>query len=126
MNKVYLAGGFKSNWHKKLTCIEGFKWYNPAAKESDKILSLAEYISWDTCHIKKSDILFVYIESTNPSCIGLSAEIGYANALGKTIITIIEPDNLNFKDRYFDFLRGLSSVVYDNLEQGIDYLKNYQ
>lgn len=126
MSKVYLAGGFKSEWHNNLICINGFTFYNPSNKENGKILSLAEYVSWDTHYIRKCDILFVYIENTNPSCIGLSAEIGYASALGKTIITIIEPNNPNFKDRYFDFLRGLSSVVYDNLEQGIDYLKNYQ
>jgi len=57
------------------------------------------------------------MEKDNPSGIGLSAEIGYAKALNKTIIFVNESES-----KYFKFVEELSDVVYNNLKDGVDFL----
>ena len=51
MEKVYLAGGFKSNWHKKVKELKGFKWFDPREKERPNNIkvpmTLDEYGTWD-------------------------------------------------------------------------------
>ena len=40
------------------------------------------------------------MEKTNPSGIGMSVEMGYAKALGKTVILCLEENNEHIKDGY--------------------------
>ena len=118
--QVYLAGGMNSEWRDKVKELSNIDFYDPKLKP-DKHWS--EYGTWDVHFIKQCDICFAYMEKTNPSGYGLAAEIGYACALNKTVILIIEPGHE--KDRYFQFLKQFADVVYDNLEEGIDFLKTF-
>lgn len=128
--KVYLAGGFKSDWANNIKSIsDNILWINPKEKEFKNgnrvIMNVNEYGKWDLHFIKSSDIVFVYVEKTNPSCIGLSCEAGYAKGLGKTVITVLESNNEYIKDNYLSFLTQVSDIVFETLEDGVNYLKSF-
>lgn len=151
--KVYLAGGFHSDWQERVkdrcrvvhprTVIQGnfpggtssgstevvvfdfFEYLDPKIKEfingERKNLTLEQYTTFDLHYIRQSDIVFVYYEKTNPG-VGALIEAGYAKGLGKTVILVLEKDHETIKDRYLDFVKGVSDIYFDNLEEGIEYL----
>ncbi len=82
-----------------------------------------EYANWDMFYVGKCDILFAYMQELNPSGIGLSLEVGYAKALNKLIILVDEKSkaDTNFS-KYFALVRENSSIIFDNLEDGIGFL----
>lgn len=103
--KVYLAGGMnESNWQKKVIETinsENFVFYNP---REHSLTNSTEYTFWDLFYVKQSDILFAYMQSDNPSGIGLTLEVGYARALDKSIILVDERSkNDIFKIRHLRF-----------------------
>jgi nucleoside 2-deoxyribosyltransferase len=124
--KVYLAGGFKTNWQSKV--IEGsgdsLIFFNP--REHGLEADSKQYTAWDIFHVKKCDILFAYMESTNPSGYGLCLELGYAKALGKMIILV---DEKSSKDdsfaKYFKMAWESSDVVFENIDEGIKFLSSF-
>jgi nucleoside 2-deoxyribosyltransferase len=118
--RVYLAGGF-TDWREKVKkACPNLEFTDPKLKP-DKHWS--EYGTWDVHFIKQDDILFAYMEKTNSSGYGLAAEMGYAKALNKTVIFVLEPGHE--KDRYFQFLKQFADVVYETLDEGIEYLKTF-
>lgn len=119
--KVYLAGSFQSGWREKLKCIDEISFIDPSIKEHNNPLKAEEYVAWDLWAIQSSDMVFAYMANTNPSGYGLSIELGYAKALNKLIILILEDGHE--KDKYLQFLKPIADVVYNNLEEGIRYLK---
>jgi nucleoside 2-deoxyribosyltransferase len=123
---VYLAGGLHSGWQKtvqkacpKLDCI------SPLDKDEGD-MTLTEFGTWDLHHVKQADLVFTYIERTNPSAIGAAIETGYAAGQGTTVILVLEPAHKHFKDRYLDFYKKVADVTYETLEEGIQYLKTYE
>jgi nucleoside 2-deoxyribosyltransferase len=130
ITKVYLAGGYRSNWQDQVKELEGLIFYDPKEKERPAgapsvPMSLEEYGTWDLHHIKQSDIVFVNMERTNPSGIGLSVEAGYARGLGKTVILVLEPNHETQQDRYLQFLRKAADITFNNLEDAIEYLNSF-
>lgn len=127
-NTVYLAGGFRSGWQDELLKIEGFKFIDPRSKElrdGEKInMPVQQYGQWDLHFIRNSDIVFVYAEHDNKSCIGLSVEAGYAKGLGKTVILVLEPND-TIKNEYLVFLTQVADITFSSFEQGVDYLKSF-
>jgi nucleoside 2-deoxyribosyltransferase len=123
--KIFLSGGFKSNWQLKVITElqDQFIFFNPrehGLEHSDF------YTTWDIHFVKECDILFAYMESTNPSGYGLSFELGIAYALNKTIILIDEKSPLDQQfAKYFKILHRPSGVVLSNLDEGIEYLKKF-
>lgn len=130
MQKVYLAGGYRSCWQERVKELNGFKWLDPKEKERPNgitiPMTLNEYGTWDLHQIKQSDIVFVYAERTNPSCIGLAVEIGYAKGIGKTVILVLEPNHETMKDRYMQFLKKAASITFEKLDDGINYLQSFK
>ena len=126
---VYLAGGFHSDWQEKVIeainkmQISNVEFRDPKENAKGKDLMPLTYVTWDSIAIRESEIVFVYIEKTNPA-VGVLVEIGYAKGLGKKVICVIEPGHNSIKDRYFDFPRYLSDVYFSKLEDGIEYLKS--
>ena len=130
MQKIYLAGGFRNNWAERVKkSSDKFYWINPKDKEFQDgkriVMNVNEYGKWDLHFIKQSDIVFVYVERENPSCIGLCCEAGYAKGLGKTVITVLEPNHQTIKDSYLSFITQVSDIVFETLEEGIDYLMSF-
>jgi len=128
--KVYLAGGFKSDWHSNvMSSSELITWINPKSKEYSNgertTMSVAEYGKWDLHFIRQSNIVFIYVERDNTSCIGLSVEAGYARGLGKTVILVLEPNHETIKDSYLSFITQVADIVFNDLESGINYLKSF-
>ena len=129
--KIYLAGGFRSNWQERVkNHLKGkFILYNPREKEysgSERFpMSLNEYGSWDLHHIKMSDIVFIYVERTNPGVAHL-IEASYAKGLGKTVILVLEPNNKHIEDRYLEFIKLISDVAFDNIEDGLNFLYTFK
>ena len=66
------------------------------------------------------------MEESNPSGIGLSLEVGFAKALGLTIILVDEKSKNDsvFKNK-FKIVRESATIVYDNIDDGIAYLNSY-
>jgi nucleoside 2-deoxyribosyltransferase len=125
MIKVYLAGGFKSNWQAKVVeaCADRFTIFNP---RDHGLENTDYYTAWDIHFVKNCDIFFAYMESTNPSGYGLTFELGIAFALNKTIILVDEKSLVDKAfARYFKIVHRPSSVVIDNLEEGIIYLLKF-
>jgi len=86
----------------------------------------AHYTAWDLSHIKASDILFACMDKDNPSGYGLALEIGYAKALGKTVILVDEKssENEEFR-RYFAIAKETADVYFESLDEGINFLKGF-
>jgi len=124
--KIYLAGGFRSGWQSKvIKRIQHHDFINPAEKEVNEEWTLDKIGVWDLHYIRNTDVVFAYMENTNPSGIGLSVEVGYAHGLGKTVILILEPGNKTIPDRYLSFIKKASDIVFDNFEDGIKFLLTF-
>jgi hypothetical protein len=120
--KVFLSGGFKSDWQNKI--IEKYKddfiFFNP---REHGLADPDQYTVWDIHFIKQCDILFAYMEETNPSGYGLAFELGLAHGLNKTIILVDERSKKDdaFKN-YFRIIYKPSNIVFDNFKDGVKYL----
>lgn len=128
---IYLAGGFKTDWAERVKeRVLGFEYINPKQKEYKNgeriVMNVNEYGAWDLHFVKQSDIVFVYIERTNPSCVGTSVEAGYAKGLGKTVILVLEKNHEHIEDRYLEFLTQVADITFNDLESGIQYLKSFK
>ena len=127
-NKVYLAGGYLSNWQDKVKReVPNLLFIDPRCKEFDRegkrvTLSTIQYSVWDKHSIKSSNIIFVYAERTNPG-FGYALEASYAKGLGKTVILVLEDQNETIKDKYLMFLTSFANIVFSTLEEGIEYLR---
>ena len=122
---IYLAGGMNSNW--QLVLLNKFKnefnFFNPRDHELD---NSSQYAEWDLFYVKKADIIFAYMEKDNPSGFGLTLEVGFARALDKLIILV---DEKSMSDEFFKskfrIVRSASSIVFENIDDGINYLESF-
>jgi nucleoside 2-deoxyribosyltransferase len=99
---VYLAGGFKSGWQDKVINHLSFKdiqFFDPRTNESD----VKSFYPRDIAALKTCDVVFAYLETSNPGGMNMAFELGYAAALGKRIIFVNERT-----DRYMDMLIAAS------------------
>ncbi len=124
--KIYLAGGMRTNWQKSVKDSLDLIFFDPSFNDKKRSKSLLEFSTWDLTRIKQSDIIFAYIERTNPGIIGTACEIGYGKGLGKTVILVLEKNNNYIKDKYLDFMKACSDIVYTNLDEAIQYLRNFE
>lgn len=124
--KVYLAGGFRTNWQGKVeaACSDFLLLFNPRDHGLEK--DSKQYTAWDLFYVKNCDIFFAYMEATNPSGLGLCLELGYAKALGKTTVLVDEKSSQDESfAKYFKIARESSDVVFDRLEDGIKFLLTF-
>lgn len=121
MRKVYLAGGFKSRWQDLVQKkAASFEFIDPSLHN---IENPSDYTDWDLRAIDQSDIIFAYMEDTNPGGYALALEVGYAKANNKKIIFVAD-ENMGKRLRYFDMVKAVSDQYYASLEDGIDGLNN--
>jgi nucleoside 2-deoxyribosyltransferase len=122
---IFLSGGFKSDWQLKLTERYGdkFQFYNP---RDHKISEPHLYASWDIHYVRKCDIIFAFMEASNPSGFGLMFEIGMAYALNKTIILIDEKSGVDDTfARYFKIAHQPSGNVFKTLDEAFVFLDTF-
>ncbi|BAS31184.1 hypothetical protein [Dehalococcoides mccartyi] len=124
MVRVYLSGGMNSEWQEDVMKIcPKHRYFNPKVS-GHKLPS--HYKVWDIFYVKESDIVFAYMEKTNPSGYGLACEIGYAKALGKTVVLVDEKQESDAEfSRYFAIVRELADVVFENLDDGVRFLNTF-
>lgn len=104
-----------------MRAVKNFKYKDPS---KNGLTDPKLYTKWDLEAIRNSDIIFAYLEDANPGGYGLSLEIGYASALGKHIIFIDEKSPCSYEaGRYLKIVQQTSNVVFNSLEEGVNYLK---
>ena len=117
--KVYLAGGMAGDWREKVRerfrLTKNIVFFDPT---STQFKDPKHYTNWDLKAIDRCDVLFAYLEDSNPSGLGMSAEIGYAKALNKIIIFV----NEQVGNKYTPFLRECSDYYEFDLDGGMDCL----
>ncbi len=116
---IYMAGGFRSNWQERFRKLEHFKFIDPS---QHGLRDPAEYTQWDLDAIQRSDVLLAYMERDNPGGYALALEIGYAKALGKTIILVEDPGQPE-RSRYFEMVRQVSDYCFDSPDRCVEFLE---
>lgn len=121
MTRIYLAGGFQTDWQDRL--IERY----PAVDfEDPRIHGLSDeedYTEWDLAAIRRSEILFGYFEASNPAGFALALEIGYAKALEKEIIYVDEmSEHGQVPSRYLGMMRAVSDRTFTSFDKAVDYV----
>jgi len=100
--KVYLAGGMRSEWRETIKAAMSAEWLGLT---QHGLKDEKQYTAWDLQAINDCDILFGFLEFNNPSGLGLMLEIGYAAALGKTIIFVDDKPEVK---KYTGMARAIS------------------
>jgi len=117
---VYLAGGMKSAWQDRVIAAHPeIRFLDP---RSHGFTAEHEYTEWDLSAIRESDVVLAYMDTDNPSGFGLSLEVGYARALGKTILYACE--DTSPRQKYFGMVRCCSNVTFTSLDDAIEGLNN--
>jgi len=117
---IYLAGGMKSGWQDVVKkALPGISFIDP---RDHPFTTEAEYTSWDLSMLDKSDIVFAFLEKSNPGGQGLCVEVGFACKKGIPVVFVEEPGRPDH--RYLGMVRAISSYNSDSLEKGIEHLKN--
>ncbi len=128
--RVYLAGGMHSQWRKVITkhLTGGLSFFSFIDPMYSKMKAPDQYTFWDLRSIEQCDILVGFMDKTNPSGYGLNLEIGYAKALGKTIILVIPADftNTDERSRYFEMARVCADVIVNTLTDCALFLKEIE
>ena len=122
--KVYLAGGmsFHNDWRDSIIKENPkIKFLDPRNSGSNYELN---YTMYDIYCIKECDVLFAYMDKTNPSGYGLSVELGLAFGLRKFII-FVDCTDLNRK-KYFGMHRVMANKVFTDLPSAINFLNEYK
>lgn len=120
--KIYLAGGFASDWRRDVKALTKHAFIDPKEKEAVGKWSMDAIGAWDLSAVRQSDCVFAYMERMNPSGFGLACEIGYAYGIGKLVVLVLEPGHTVHKDRYLDFMRKVSSVTFPTFDGGLNFL----
>ncbi len=120
LRKIYLAGGFKSNWQAQVAArlAGSFALLDPS---SHNIQDPAEYTRWDLDAIRESDMVLANMEASNPGGYSLALEVGFAKALGKRIFMVDQVADPLVR-RYFEMVRQCSECVFVTLGDALDHL----
>ncbi len=124
LRKIYLAGGFKSNWQAQVAArlAGSFELLDPSVHN---IQDPAEYTRWDLEAIRQSDIVLANMEASNPGGYSLALEVGFAKALGKAIFMVDQVEDPSVK-HYFEMVRQCSERVFSTLVEALDHLSSLE
>lgn len=120
LRKIYLAGGFRSNWQAQVTArlAKSFELLDPSAHN---IRDPVEYTRWDLDAVRQSDIVLANMEASNPGGYSLALEVGFAKALNKRIFMVDQVADPSLR-RYFEMVRQCSERVFPTLGEALDHL----
>lgn len=101
---VYLAGGMKNAWQDEVKrAVPGVIFIDP---REHGLTEEAGYTAWDLAGVERADVVFGYLEATNPSGAGLAVEFGWGGRAGKLLLLAEEPGYA--QQRYFGMVRALA------------------
>ena len=128
--RIYLAGGMHSNWRGVIyNGLDGNQsYYSFLDPMKHDLREPDQYTFWDLRAIDKCDILLGYMDRTNPSGYGLNLEIGYARALGKTIVLVVPNDFWRDDPRakYFRMAEVSANILVSTLDDAVRVLKEIE
>lgn len=118
---VYLAGGMKNAWQDVVMKeVPGVIFIDP---RNHGLKDEAGYTAWDLAGVERADVVFGYMEATNPSGAGLAVEFGWGARADKLLL-LAEEDGYP-QQRYFGMVRALAHSQFagpDSLQRAIDAL----
>ena len=92
--KIYLAGGMKTEWRKKVKeFLPKHEYFDPSTDAQQN--ACYRWTSQELEFIDSCDLVLAYFERGNPSGLGMCLEIGYANKCGVPVILVDEHPRLN-------------------------------
>jgi nucleoside 2-deoxyribosyltransferase len=128
--RIYLAGGMHNNWRGIIYNGLGDRnsYYSFLDPMEHNLREPDQYTFWDLRAIEKCDILLGYMDKTNPSGYGLNLEIGYAKALGKTILLVVPTDFWRDDPRakYFRMAETCADILVTTLYDAVRVLKEIE
>jgi nucleoside 2-deoxyribosyltransferase len=114
---VYLAGGMTNPWREQAKSeLSQFLFLEPTRELSHP----DSYTARDLLMVRDADITLAFMESDNPSGIGMTLEIGYALGLGKTVVLVNESTN-----RYTAILESAISLVFHSFSEMVEELRKW-
>lgn len=117
--QVYLAGGFHGELRTDILAAlntAGLHVFDP--KEHGQ-QSPEEYADTDTSALRRSAVVLAFMDDTNPSGYGLSAEIGFAHALSIAVVFIDRLSRSDPRWHYFDFVRPMCRMTTTDIEVAV-------
>ena len=115
---VYLAGDPKSGWQTKVCkAIQDLQLLDPSKED---LADPKELTRWGLQAIRKSDVVLAYLEKEDQNGHALAFELGYAKALGKTILLVQEHGAE--QDKYLQMVRQVADFCFDSLGEAVSYL----
>jgi hypothetical protein len=121
--KIFLSGGLHSNWqdHVVATLGSDILYLNP---RMHGLTDPKHYTNWNLQAVDAADLVFAYMEATNPSGYGLALEVGYALGRSTPVILVDERScGESPFDRYFAQVSEAATVCFNSLDEGLDYVR---
>ncbi|GLI82571.1 hypothetical protein ANABIO32_02580 [Rossellomorea marisflavi] len=116
--KIYLSGGMYSGWQDSIIKKDGVEYFDPRL-HSQQNVSAIKFVDDDIKAVRESDLVFCYIEESNPMPLGAAWECAVAAENNIPIITVWEK-------AYIDpFFATNSLYLYCDLDSGIERLNKY-
>ncbi len=116
---VYLAGDPKSGWQTRVCkAIQDLQLLDPSKHD---LSDPNELSSWGLQAIRESDVVLAYLDKEDQNGHVLAFELGYAKALGKTIL-LVQEHGAGEEDKYFQTVREVADFCFDSLGEAVSYL----
>ncbi len=116
---VYLAGDPKSGWQSKVCkAIQDLQLLDPSKQD---LADPKEMTRWGLQAIRESDVVLAYLEEEVQNGHALAFELGYAKALGKTIL-LVQEQGAGEEDQYLQTVREVADFCFDTLGEAVSYL----
>lgn len=115
---IYLAGGMKGTWQDRImAAIPDAIFIDPRNQPTK---SPEDYTAWDLAAVERCDVVFGFMEATNPGGSGLAVEFGWGARAGKHLVFVEEQGYP--QHRYFGMVRSLADCVVSNPDMPQDEL----
>jgi len=132
MIRVYLSGGTGSGWQEEVlkhfpkSEYPDVAFYNPWSLDS---YNPRKYVPMDALKIAESDIVFAYLEDTNPTALAIIGELMYAKGLGKVTIFCNEWTKEDYakrglRERYMELIECWVDFIEKDFGKAMDLLKH--
>ena len=116
---VYLAGDPKSGWQTKVCkAIQDLQLLDPSKHD---LADPKELTRWGLQAIRQADVVLAYLEEEDQNGHALAFELGYAKALGKTIL-LVQEHGAGEEDKYLQTVREVADFCFDSLGEAVSYL----
>jgi len=112
--KIYLAGGMHTGWQDRL--IERYPKITFIDPRTHGLTDPKEFTEWDIKGVEEADLVFAYLEKTNPSGLGTAFEVGYAVAIKRFVIFVNEK-----QDKYAALMACSANKYFETLNEALAF-----